>query len=87
MLSKNQLSHVCLLHGGEDQCRYLSQDELHYDKWYCLKCRPVEKAIIDDKVSEDLKKQKSNSPRAVKPLGDNCAGYPILKSIQQGYDC
>jgi len=88
-LSLAQLKDVCLLHRQDGKrCRYLAQDELDGSKWYCLK-KSGKKAEVDDETEDYIKesKKKGIDPRSqVIPLGDNCAGYPILKHITQGYD-
>jgi hypothetical protein len=90
MLSKNHLNDICLLrHKDSKTCRYLRQDEKIWDKWYCLKCRDREKSSIDSKVNDwvsDCKQKGKNPEQFGIPLGDNCAGYPLLKNIKQGYD-
>jgi hypothetical protein len=89
MLSLKQLQDVCLVHGGSQQCRYLFQDDNQWDRWYCKKKRPVEKAKIDKKADEmvaECLKKKVDPDKHGFPLGDNCAGYPVLKTVPQGYD-
>ena len=88
-LSLKQLKDVCMLYSGDHRrCRYLAQDDTDTTKWYCLK-KSSKKYDIDDESQEFLKdlKKKGLDPRKQGiPLGDNCAGYPILKHIDQGYD-
>lgn len=89
MLSKKQLQDVCLLYDGTyKKCRYLDQDENDWTKWYCLKKSAAKTKIdteLDDFVRDCRKKGKDPKKENV-PLGDNCAGYPILRYIEQGYD-
>lgn len=89
MLSLKQLQDICLVSDTSYQkCRYLSQDETDYTKWYCLKRSPKAADIdseLDDFVRDSNKKGRNPLNDNV-PLGDNCAGYPILRHIQQGYD-
>ena len=93
MLSAKQQQDVCMIWcGAAQQCRYAKPDKVSYNKWYCMKHRKKEKAVIDKQVSDflaDCRKQGidpySNSMGSV-ALGDNCAGYPLLKHIEQGYD-
>lgn len=91
VLSQKQLKDVCMLWGGDSRtCRYLRDDDANYGTYYCYKLRPAEKKKIDLKVREfirDCKNQKKDPHTAGVPLGDNCSGYPVLKVIQQGYDC
>jgi len=78
-LSPKQLKDVCLL-GHSDiskTCRYLRNDELDQSKWHCQKLMCGVKSKIDYQVETSIKKS---------PSGDNCAGYPVLKNIVQGYD-
>lgn len=88
-LSKKHLQDVCLVYGGYKRCRYLAQDDTDYTKNYCLK-KTSKKDDIDGEVDEFMKdcKAKGTDPKtAGMSLGDNCGGYPILKIIDQGYDC
>jgi hypothetical protein len=88
-LSLPQLKDVCLLYRQDyKRCRYLGQDDMDGSKWYCMK-KNIKKAEIDAETEEYLKesKKKGLDPRTQPvPLGDNCAGFPILKHIDQGYD-
>lgn len=80
-LTPKHLKDVCLLNDGDKKrtCRYLCNDELDENKWYCQKhCLEV-KADIDKSI--DLAGKKSRIPS-----GDNCPGYPLLKHTAQGYD-
>lgn len=90
MLSLKQLEDVCLAHEpGSGKCRYLRQDDIQYDKYFCLKMKAGDKAKIDTKVAEFLAECRTTGqdPAAAGvPLGDNCSGYPLLKYIEQGYD-
>lgn len=90
MLSPKQLKDVCLF---DDQtyrkCRYLSQDENDYTKYYCSKKTSKAQEIdleLDDFIRDARKKGKNPLSENV-PLGDNCKGYPLLRNLQQGYDC
>lgn len=89
-LSNRQLQDICLLNSEDKSktCRYLSNDELDENKWYCQKLRGKIKERIDDDVFVFLHRHKSASSSSVPafPCGDNCQGYPMLKHIQQGYD-
>lgn len=89
-LSKNQLEHVCLLHESSHRtCRYLKNDDLEPSKWYCCKLRDAEKKKIDSRIRQFVKdcKDRSLDPKTLNiSMGDNCGGYPLLKSINQGFD-
>lgn len=89
MLSQKQLRDVCLVYDGTHaRCRYLSQDETDYSKYYCLKKSPRGAEIdveLTDFVREARKKGKDPRKENV-PMGDNCQGYPILRYLEQGYD-
>jgi hypothetical protein len=90
MLSSKQLKDVCLaeIHDHR-QCRYLAQDEMDWSKWYCCKKVEAKKRKIDaaiDKYLRECKKNGSDPYSNGVPLGDNCAGYPIFRHIQQGCD-
>lgn len=90
MLSKLQLSRVCLLHQGNKQCRYLDGDDNDYGKYQCKKLSP-EKKIIDEEVAnflKDAKKQGVNPTKQGVPLGTGggCQGFVVLKTKLQGYD-
>lgn len=90
MLSLKQLKDVCLVNDNTfSKCRYLSQDENDYTKWYCLK-RTAKALDIDAELDDFVRecRKKGRDPRKENvPLGDNCAGYPLLRHINQGYDC
>lgn len=75
-LSSNQLNDICLLNSDDSSktCRYLKNDELERDKWYCQKLNVLTKSKIDKNI------------RHLSFKGDNCSGYPLLKHITQGYD-
>jgi len=80
---------VCLVNENTyEQCRYLVQDENDYTKYYCIKKSPKAHDIdveIDDFIKDAKKKGKDPLNENV-PMGDNCAGYPILRFLEQGYD-
>lgn len=84
-LTNRHLGEVCLLHHPDATrtCRYLVNDELDEDKWYCCKLRPVDKMRIDDSVSGVSRRSRV---RMGVPSGDNCEGYPLLKHVPQGFD-
>lgn len=84
-LTNRQLAEVCLLHHPDPTrtCRYLVNDELDPDRWYCQKLRPEAKRQIDDHVSSLSLKSRLRSGT---PCGDNCEGYPLLKHMHQGFD-
>lgn len=87
MLSKKHLQDVCMCNQGSSACRYLSKES--WDKFVCLKLRPIEKAKIDNRTADKYfeAKKKGIDPKTQNhPLGDNCPGYPVLKTIEQGYD-
>lgn len=75
-LSLNQLNDICLLNSEDSSktCRYLKNDELEEDKWYCQKLNISMKNKIDKNIGN------------LRFKGDNCSGYPLLKHIAQGYD-
>lgn len=89
MLSEKHLKDVCLLYDQTcKKCRYLSQDEMDYNKFHCLKLSG-EAAEIDEEIEEFFQecKNKNKNPYAEDlPLGDNCAGFLVLRNIEQGYD-
>lgn len=87
-LSNKQVKDVCLAGHGYQACRYLSPDSQSWGRYNCLKLT-AQKRVIDEEVRDtlialvakgvDFRKQKL-------PVGDNCAGYPLLRIIEQGYD-
>jgi hypothetical protein len=88
MLSLPQVRDVCLSGQGADECRYL-----HYDTGtanrVCLKKVPGRKEIIDDQIDKFIAKAKAagqDPTQMLRPLADNCKGYPSLKHKLQGYD-
>ena len=88
-LSKKQLTDVCLLWSGNyKRCRYLAQDDTDWSKWYCIKLS-AKKADIDVETEEFVRetRRKGQDPKKTNvPLGTGCAGYPVLKHLEQGYD-
>jgi hypothetical protein len=84
-LTIKHLGEVCLLHHPDPTktCRYLVNDELYPDKWYCMKLRPDAKDQIDDHIAASSRKSRI---RSGVPSGDNCEGYPLLKHMPQGFD-
>jgi hypothetical protein len=89
MLSKKHLQDVCLYYDGTyKKCRYLGQDDNDWNKYYCAK-KSSKKAEIDVETEDFIRETKKKGKDPLKeniPLGDNCAGYPIMKFIEQGYD-
>jgi hypothetical protein len=90
MLSRKHLNDVCLLYSGDSRrCRFLTQDDSDPSKWHCLKLTS-RRQDIDVEVADFIKdcRRKGQDPaKSGMPLGDNCGGYPVLKNINQGYDC
>ena len=87
MLSKKQLEDVCLLGREAKCCRYLCEDE-RKNTHYCLK-KTSKKTMIDAEVGEFLSfcnKKQIDPSTFYLPIADNCSGFPLLKSIKQGYD-
>lgn len=84
-LTIRHLGEVCLLHHPDPTktCRYLVNDELEPDKWYCQKLRAEAKRQIDDGIDAATRKARV---RSGVPSGDNCEGYPLLKHMPQGFD-
>lgn len=84
-LTIRHLGEVCLLHHPDPTktCRYLLNDELDPDKWYCQKLRPDAKRQIDEVVDSSSRKSRVRSGIA---SGDNCEGYLLLKHMPQGFD-
>lgn len=88
MLSKLHVQNICLNSGTSDQCRYLSEDELTYGVYHCLKMRPA-KDKIDKRVQvylDDCKSKKVDPTLSGLALGDNCQGYLVMRYKEQGYD-
>ena len=76
--------------GDHRMCRYLRDDGQRYNTHYCIKLRSNDKKKIDSRVHDFVRecRKKGEDPNKHNvPLGNNCAGYPVLKHIQQGYDC
>jgi len=89
MLSLKQLEDVCLNSDATSQkCRYICQDEVDKNKFYCLKLS-AKANKIDNEIENYIKviSLKGRDPSDENlPLGDNCSGYPFLRHIEQGYD-
>jgi hypothetical protein len=83
-LSKLHLKDICLLNGGNRQCRYLddAKDENGNVVYVCRKLTAEGKAI--DEELEEYLEEKDFDPDV--PMADNCNGYPVLPNIDQGYD-
>lgn len=89
VLTPKHVKDVCTGLGGSHRCRFLSQDENDYTKWYCMK-KTGKAAIIEAEYKqyiEDCSKRGTDPASANFPLADNCEGYPLLRHIKQGYDC
>jgi hypothetical protein len=88
-LSKLQLTDQCLaFENTADKCRYCAQDDDDWSKYHCLK-KTSRKTTIDIEVEEFIREVRKKGGDPYKdnlPLGDNCAGYPIMKHIEQCYD-
>jgi hypothetical protein len=89
-LTPKQLKDVCYVTGGHLQCRYLDEDVddkgnlIHV----CKKLSP-DKKIIDEELIDfynDMKKNGQDPTKQGVPLADNCQGFVVLKTKQQGYD-
>lgn len=89
-LTNKQLNNVCLVSGGHLQCRYLDEDLDDNDNvvYVCKKLSPDRKIIDDELVDfmNDMKKSGQDPTTQNAPLGDNCAGFVVLKTKPQGYD-
>jgi hypothetical protein len=81
-LSTLQVINVCKDGKGSETCRYLSEDELDSNKFYCLK-KTSRKKVIDDIIE---KAKTSKSVLIDMPTADGCHGYPFLRHITLGYD-
>ena len=87
MLSLKQLEHKCMLYQSADQCRYLDMDQ--QAGVYVCKKKSIDKKTIDKVKDQFIKKCKASNvdPYTMhEPLGDNCAGYPVLLTRPQGFD-
>jgi hypothetical protein len=88
VLTLPQIKDVCMSWQGATQCRYLSYDDVAHVN-ICLKKVPAKKDIIDKQVDKFVQKAKANGQdpsQMGRALGDNCKGYPPLKTKKQGYD-
>jgi hypothetical protein len=86
MLSKKQVENYCLPYAGYTRCRYLSEDDNDFSKFYCLK-KSHKKKDIDEEIQllfDDLKGKKLDDKNIA--VGDNCSGFIVLKNIEQGFD-
>ena len=86
MLSLRQVEDVCLLDGEATQCRFLAEED--NGSFYCLK-HTLLQSKIDSEVAAWKQIQKSGGVdpnQGEKPIGDNCAGYVLLRHKKQGYD-
>ena len=88
MLTDKQLNDVCLLYQDNNQCRYLDEDPRTW-QYHCMKHRKYRQEELDEKVDEfiiECRKKGVDPDAQGFPMGDNCAGFPVLKSLMQGYD-
>lgn len=89
-LTKKQAKDVCMAWTGYQQCRYLDEDiSDEGDLVYVCKKKSAYKSIIDDEVDDfllDMKNTGQDPAAQGLPIGDNCGGYVVLKSKEQGYD-
>ena len=89
MLSLKQLKDVCMFGVGSNQCRYLERNPLDYNRFDCHKKSTGDKKRADASVDAYIShcaKINYDPKNGHNPIGDNCSGYIILKSIEQGYD-
>jgi hypothetical protein len=84
-LTNKHLVEVCLLHHPDPTktCRYLFSDELDDTKWYCHKLRKEQSRRIDESIADIGRRARVKMGI---PCGDNCAGYPLLRHLPQGFD-
>jgi hypothetical protein len=90
MLSLKQIQDICLSDDTTHRrCRYLSQDENDDSKFYCMKLSSKAQDIDSEITNYLVECQKRNRDPLKEnlPLGDNCSGYPMLRHLEQGYDC
>lgn len=89
-LTQKQLTDVCFVSGGPDQCRYLDEDTDDQGNvvHLCKKLSPDRKIIDEELVDfyNEMKKTIQDPTKQNVPLGDNCQGYIPLRSKLQGYD-
>jgi hypothetical protein len=90
MLSLKQIQDICLCDDTTyKRCRYLSQDENDDSKFYCMKLSSKSQDIDSEITNYLVECQKYNRDPLKEnlPLADNCSGYPMLRHLEQGYDC
>jgi hypothetical protein len=86
MLSKKQVKNVCLhtnhKASPEDMCRYC-HCEYFAGEFNCVKLSSKKK-----KVDADISSQiaAGHHPSTIPFSSDNCKGFPLLRSVKQGYD-
>lgn len=88
MLTEEHLKDYCLPNQGVKTCRYLCSDAKDNNVFYCLK-KSSKKNLIDSEIHAFIKKCDVNKtdPNSFElPIADNCPGFPLLKSIKQGYN-
>ena len=86
MLTLSQITDVCLLNDGSNECRYLAEDDK--GKFYCIK-KTSKRSAIDKEIVEFKKEKRAAGVDPFnldRPLGDNCSGYTFFKYKSQGYD-
>lgn len=91
-ITKKHLKDFCCLGEGNLQCRYLDEDldDAGNVIYLCKKLSPDQKIIDAELVDfqNSIKKSGQDPFEASKnvPLGNNCNGFIVLKTKQQGYD-
>jgi len=76
---------VCKL-STTQQCKYLHEDELERDVFHCLKLSSQRKYVEDLQNSNGSHLYQGTQPYTDFSKNDNCAGYPLLRSLEVGYD-
>lgn len=89
MLSKKHVQDVCMVNSIDvRRCRFLVEDDTNFGRWHCLKLTS-RRSIIDVELETFVKESRRKGQDPYKsnlPFGDNCGGYPIMRTIEQGYD-
>jgi hypothetical protein len=75
---------VCKI-GTENECKYLIEDEISRDKFFCLKLSS-QKTYAENSAQIKIKRAAGSINVINSANNCNCAGYPILQYKFVGYD-
>ena len=81
-LSLPQLQNICQYEAPSKCCKYLVEDAEEDGVFHCVKLSHFRDEIDGNDKPDWLKAFSDDGNQ-----NDNCAGYPIMKFLEVGYDC